>query len=169
MANIRGKSDYDKRNLLNAARFLGGGDLTAIEIPEMLGEDGKPSVALLKRPSAGRVLSIRNAPETGGEREHFLFKLIAECVVDEDGKRIIPVDQEAQLPELISAVVWTRLANALMDLANAASLDAGTAGNAPSGTPEDAPKPVLEVPQAPVLTDGSASPTSSLSASESGT
>ena len=167
---IKGDTGYNKKNLLNAARFLGGGDLTPLEIPEIEGEDGKPSVVLLKRPSAGRILSINATSEQA--REDLLFKLIAECVVDEGGKRLFTETQEAELRE-IPATVFGRLTNALMDLANTASIVAGTAaGNAPSGTLEAAPAPA--VPEIPptvptASTVGSASPTSSPSTSASGT
>lgn len=169
MANIRGGAP-DKKRLLSAARFLGGGDLIPVEIPEITDEDGNASIVLLKQPSAARILGwqakVKESPEEGNA---MMCQLIGECVVSEDGSRLFNAEQAAGLGESMGIATFTRIANALMDLANAVSFGAGTAtaavatrGNASTGAAETAEK-------APELTDGSALPSSSASASESGT
>ena len=167
MANIRG-GNPNKARLLTAARFLGGGDLIPVEIPEITNADGEASIVLLKQPSAARILGWQAALKEGqNEGNAMMFNLIAESAVDEQGNRLFSEADAPNLGQILEISAFLRISKALMELASAVSMGAGTAddsGNAPSGVVEAAGL-VQTAPQvelaAPESTAGSDSPTSS--------
>jgi len=120
-----------RRKALTAHQILKGGVLRELEIPEW-GEDGDPGVVYLAEPRAGEMLEFAAKQEQLGEEmspektEH-LIALIAQCIVDEKGKRIFSEDTAMQLQN-VSISVFNRMANAITKMAEGVAAE----GNASS-------------------------------------
>lgn len=103
--------------LLSAMDIFTGGDIPfkPLEIPELT-KDGKVGMVYLKAPSAGDVLDFAaKSADTNTETQHdALIRMIAQCVVDQDGKRLF--QDETRVRE-IPFSIFSRLMAAVNDLA----------------------------------------------------
>lgn len=83
-SNLRKQADAPRRRALTAAQILQG-NVTEVEVPDMLDEDGNAMIMLMKSPKAADVIAWReNRAESSNDRFDDSVTLLSKMIVAED-------------------------------------------------------------------------------------